>query len=200
MGDKTLSVVILAGGRGRRLGQDKAALPFGGGTLLQHVVDHLSALTDDVIAVVRRDQTLTVRGARMVADRRPEGGALVGIGTGLQAARYAWSLVVACDMPFISLPLVRYMRALTRCHDIVVPHVEAGYEPLHALYHRRCAAEVWQALDSGQHRLISFHTGLRVREIGQAQLDAYDPQGRSFYNINTPEDLAQASGWLRTKG
>lgn len=200
MPDAALSVVILAGGRGRRLGQDKATLPFGAGTLLQYVVDHLSALTDDVIAVLRRDQALTVRGARLVPDRRPEGGALVGIGTGLRAARYAWSLVVACDMPFVELPLVRYMRAQTRGHDIVVPHVEAGYEPLHALYHRRCAAAVWQALDSDQHRLISFHAGLRVREIGQAELDAHDPLGRSFYNINTPDDLRQASEWLRTKG
>lgn len=188
----SLSIIILAGGRGRRLGQDKASLPFGASSLLQHVVDHLSALSTDIVAVIRRDQSLSVRGARLVHDSRPEGGALVGIGTGLRVARHAWSLVIACDMPWVSLPLVRYMRAQTRLHDIVVPHPPPGYEPLHALYHRRCISAVWHALDTGQMRLISFYAGLRVREISADEIARIDSLGRSFFNINTPEELERA--------
>jgi molybdopterin-guanine dinucleotide biosynthesis protein A len=150
-----VSVVILAGGRGERLGQDKATLELGGAT-----------------------------------------GVLAGIAAGLTAARHAWSFVVACDMPFVNPRLVRYMFSQRAGYDIIVPHVPAGLEPLHALYHRRCRPPLHRALLQGQRRVISFYASLRVRYIEAAESEPLDPRDLSFFNINTPEDLVRARSWL----
>lgn len=196
MRNPSLSIVVLAGGRSRRLGRDKALLPFAGTILVQHVVDRLATLSTDVLVVTRVDQHLAVRGARGVEDIRPEGGVLAGIVAGLEAAHNEWCLVVGCDMPFVNPDLVGYMISQTPGYDVVVPHPEVGYEPLHALYHRRCAPAVRRALEAGEMRVVSFYASLRIRCIGPVELAHHDPQGRSFFNINSPEDLAQAAEWL----
>jgi len=192
-----VSAIMLAGGRGERLGRDKATLELGGRTLFQRVSDLLSELSADIIVVVRPDQQLDVPNARIVTDLEPYTGALAGIASGLAAARQAWSIVVACDMPFISLDLLRYLISLTPDQDVVVPQLDVGLEPLHALYHKRCLPELYQVLREGRRRVVSFYGSLQVRYVGPAQMRAYDPTGRSFFNINTPEDLAQAEQWLR---
>jgi len=191
-----VSAIMLAGGRGERLGRDKATLELGGRTLFQRVSDLLSELSADIIVVVRPDKQLDVPNARIVTDLEPYTGALAGIASGLAAARQAWSIVVACDMPFISLDLLRYLISLTPDQDVVVPQLDVGLEPLHALYHKRCLPELYQVLREGRRRVVSFYGSLRVRYVGPAQMRAYDPTGRSFFNINTPEDLAQAERWL----
>jgi molybdopterin-guanine dinucleotide biosynthesis protein A len=191
-----VSVVILAGGRGERLGQDKATLELGGATLLQRILDTLAPLSDDLVVVLRRDQDLSVPAARIVRDRGPFAGVLAGIAAGLTAARHAWSFVVACDMPFVNPRLVRYMFSQRAGYDIIVPHVPAGLEPLHALYHRRCRPPLHRALLEGQRRVISFYASLRVRYIEAAESEPLDPRELSLFNINTPEDLVRARSWL----
>jgi molybdopterin-guanine dinucleotide biosynthesis protein A len=191
--------VILAGGRGKRLGQDKAMLDFGGQPLVQYVSARLSPLSNDQVVVLRHEQTLEMSGVRLVTDVLPQAGVLAGITAGLEAARYDWSLVVACDMPFLNLNLLRYMIAQTAGYDVVVPRLEVGMEPLHALYHKRCLPALWQALERDERRVISFYETLRVRYIETPEVDRFDPLHRSFYNINTLEELEQARAWLREK-
>ena len=191
-----VSAVILAGGRGERLGQDKATLDLGGVTLLQRVLDTLAPLSDDLIVVLRHDQAFSVPAARIVRDLEPYRGVLAGMAAGLAAARHVWSLVVACDMPFINPRLVRYMYRQRSGYDIVVPRPSVGLEPLHALYHRRCLGPVHGALAGGGRRVISFYESLRVRYIEEPEIEALDPLQLSFFNVNTAEDLDLARGWL----
>jgi molybdenum cofactor guanylyltransferase len=191
-----VSIVILAGGRGERLGQDKATLDLAGVTLVQRTLDALAPLSDDFIVVLRSDQDLAVPLARIVRDLEAYAGVLAGMASGLEAARHAWSFVVACDMPFVNRRLVRYMYSQRAEYDIVVPRVSAGLEPLHALYHRNCLDPLRQALEKGQRRVISFYDSLRVRYIEGTELQDLDPLELSFFNINTPEDLELASSWL----
>lgn len=191
-----VSIVILAGGRGKRLGQDKAVLDFGGQPLVQYVSARLSPLSDDQVVVLRHEQVLKMSRVRMVTDVLPRAGVLAGITAGLQAACHDWSLVVACDMPFLNTDLVRYMIAQTPGHDVVVPRLEVGLEPLHALYHKRCLPALWQALERDERRVVSFYEALRVRYIEPPEVDRFDPLHRSFYNINTLEELEQAREWL----
>ncbi len=188
--------VVLAGGRSERLGRDKAGLLLGRETLLQRVVRTLSHLSDDLVAVVRADQQIVVPGARVVRDVAPYSGVLAGMAAGLMAARHDWALVVACDMPFLNLDLLRYMLSL-RCEvDVVVPRLDVGAEPLHALYHKRCLGALTKSLAEGRRRVISFYDTLRVRWVGTGEIARFDSQGRSFFNINTPDDLALAQSWL----
>ena len=195
----TVSTAILAGGRGERLGRDKATLELGGRPLVQRLVALLLELSTDVIVVLRSDQQLQVKEARIVTDVEPYAGALAGIAAGLAASRQEWCIVVACDMPFINLALLRYMISLTPNHDIVVPRLDVGLEPLHALYHKRCLPALYRALREGQRRLVSFYSSLHVRYVAPDELRILDPTGRSFFNINTPEELAQAERWLHER-
>lgn len=191
-----VSGVVLAGGRSERLGRDKAGLLLGRETLLQRVVRTLSCLSDDLIAVVRADQQVVVPEARVVQDVAPYSGVLAGMAAGLTAARHDWALVVACDMPFLNLGLLRYMLSL-RCEvDVVVPRLDVGAEPLHALYHKRCLGALSKSLAEGRRRVISFYDTLRVRWVDPEEIARFDSQGRSFFNINTPDDLALAQSWL----
>jgi len=192
-----VSVVILAGGRGERLGQDKATLDLGGISLLQRVLDAMAPLSDDLVVVLRRDQELAVMPpTRIVRDQEPFAGVLAGLAAGLETTRHAWSLLVACDMPFVSHRLVRYMFSRRPGYDIVVPRTPEGLEPLHAFYHHRCLLPLRQALVEGQRRVISFYRSLRVRYVEGAEIEVHDPGGLSFFNVNTPEDLARARDWL----
>lgn len=196
-----VSVVVLAGGRGKRLGADKAVVEVAPGeTLLQRALALVAPLSDDIIVVQRANQHLDVPGVRVVRDRFPFEGPLAGILAGIEAARQEWSLVVACDMPFLSRPLICYLLALRPGHDAVVPRLEVGMEPLHALYHRRAAPAIRAALERGERRLISFYCALRVRAVPPDELAPFDRDGRAFFNVNTPEDLAQARAWLCPEG
>lgn len=193
----SLSVVILAGGYGRRLGRDKAALLLGGETLLERAIRRMAWLSDDLVVVTRPDQELAASTACVVHDRPGQSGVLAGIAAGLAASSHAWAFVVACDMPFVNLDLVRYLAGLAAGYDIVVPRLPQGLEPLHALYSQCCLAAVERALYAGQQRVISFYPEVRVRYVSPDAMAPLDPELRSFFNINTPENLDQAQDWLR---
>ncbi|MHB0856926.1 MAG: molybdenum cofactor guanylyltransferase [Anaerolineae bacterium] len=192
-----LSVVILAGGRGERLGGDKASVVLGERALLQRQIDAaLSAGCDDVLIVLRADQRLSLEGVRVTRDLDQYEGVLAGLAAGLASARHDWSLVVACDMPFVEKRLVCYMMSLREDWDVVIPRRPEGLEPLHALYHKRCLPPIIDSLRQGRRRAVSFLDQCRVRELAPEEADRIDPEGRSFFNVNTPADLAQARAWL----
>jgi len=197
-----ISAAVLAGGRATRLGRDKVTIELGGETLIQRAVRLVSALSDDVIVVGRTDQqsqlAQLIHGARILSDAEPFVGVLAGIASGLVAARHDWCLVVACDMPFVSLDLVRYMMSLKEGYDVVVPRLEEGLEPLLSLYHKNCLPALLCALKLGARRVVSFYAPQRVRYVEAAEVHRIDPMGRSFHNINVPEDLVRAQEWLST--
>ncbi|NLD71878.1 MAG: molybdenum cofactor guanylyltransferase [Chloroflexi bacterium] len=193
-----ISAVVLAGGRGERLGMDKADVVLGGKTLLLRSLSLLAPLTDDPVVVLRPGQSLHggPPPARVVRDLAPYAGVLAGMAAGLQACRHDWAIVVACDMPFLNADLLAHMISLRDEHDIVVPRLTVGLEPLHALYHRRTLPAIRRAMDAGRRRLVSFYEGLDVRYVDEPTLLRLDPELRSLFNVNTPPDLALAEEWL----
>lgn len=194
--DKKVSVVVLAGGQGERLGGDKATVMLAGQRLLDRAIDRMACLSDDLIVVVRAGQDLEHSAARVVTDVLPDAGVLAGLAAGLQAARCPWAAVVACDMPFLDVRVFDLLIARTKECDAVVPRLDVGLEPLHALYSRRCLPAILACLKAGRRRVISFYTGLRVCYFPERELLRVDPDKRSFFNINTPEDLQWARGQL----
>jgi molybdopterin-guanine dinucleotide biosynthesis protein A len=188
-----ISVVILAGGQSERLGRDKSLLEVAGVPLLARTVQLLAALSDDLI-VVTNDPARYTRldlAARFVPDEKPGLGALMGMYSGLKAASYPRALVVACDMPFVNLPLLRYMLPLADGHDVVIPRLEGFLEPLHAIYDKSCLPYIRELLDSGQRKIIAFFGRVRVRYVEEQEIGEFDPLHLSFVNVNTPED------WIR---
>lgn len=190
-----LSVVVLAGGHGRRLGQDKSLLKVDGVPLLARTVQRLGTLTDDLVVVTNdgpRYESLALA-ARIVPDEKPGIGSLMGIYSGLRAARHSHALVVACDMPFLNLPLLRYMASLVPKHDVVVPRLGSLLEPLHAIYGKSCLPFIEELLGRGERQIIAFFYRVQVRYVEEAELERFDPDHLSFVNVNTPED------WVRVQ-
>ena len=193
-----ITAVILAGGQSRRLGRDKAVEPFDGEPLIRRVIRRASeaASAQQVVVVVAEPQ----RAAALPLDEEhltaidvfPDCGSLGGIYTGLDASTTEWSLVTACDMPFLSAPLLAHMAGLRDDVDAVVPVVDGRPEPTHALYNRRCLPAIEARLRAGQLKISGFFDDVAVRYVTENEIRDFDPDLLSFFNINRPEDLAQA--------
>ncbi len=197
-----VSGVIMAGGASRRLGRNKALERIGGKALIERVLDSLVPLTTEVVAVVARPEQAALRlpsWVRVVSDRYPGRGSLGGIFTGLDASAETWSLVVACDMPFLNPELLRHLMEESTNVDAVVPCLGGQPEPLHALYSKACLAPMERMLRAGHLKIAPLFQAVRVRYVDEGTIDRIDPQHLSFFNINTQADLEEARGYFRQK-
>lgn len=196
---QAISAVVLAGGESRRLGQDKCMLLVEGQSLLDRTLGLLASLAGDLV-VVSNDPRRTVDlpfPVRLVPDRQPGVGALMGLYSGLHAARHDRAVAVACDMPFLSLPLLRHMVSLSVDYDVVLPRLGDLVEPLHAVYGKGCLGPMERQLSCGRRRIVSFFDEVRVCYVEQAEVDRYDPRHLSFLNVNTPDDWRRVQALLR---
>ena len=128
----------------------------------------------------------------VAVDVFPDCGSLGGIYTGLNASPTQWCLVTACDMPFLSAPLLSHLASLRDGFDAVVPVVDGRPEPTHALYTRRCLPAIEARLSAGQLKISGFFDDVAVRYVPENEIRDFDPDLLSFFNINRPEDLARA--------
>ncbi|MFC2002915.1 molybdenum cofactor guanylyltransferase [Chloroflexota bacterium] len=191
-----ISCIVLAGGKGLRLGRNKALETVNSSSLLQRVVSQLSFLNSDIIIVAAAKQSFPgltgYSKLRIVVDAYPGKGPLVGICTGLAASDSFYNLVVACDMPFLSQALLQYMIQVTDNFDLVVPRLGRMVEPLHAIYSKNCSAPAEGLLSQGNRSVHQLLTMVRVRYVETEEIDRIDPQHLSFFNINTEVDLETA--------
>jgi len=194
-----LTVAVQAGGRSSRMGSDKALLRLDGIPLIERLLQRVSGLGEEILITTNRPQDYQYLGLRMASDPEPGAGALHGLRTALEAARGQTVLVLACDMPFVSRPLLEHMLQLAEAADLVVPRRGGEYEPLHAVYSKGCLPALEAALQQGQRRMISFFPSLNLHTVEQEEIDRLDPEGLSFFNVNTPEDLQKAERILAQK-
>ena len=195
--------IILAGGKNLRLGRSKALELLDGKSLLEHVIERLRPLSNQILIVASQEQLeLPVVGeAEILVDIYPNKGPLGGIYTGLLASQSSRSIVVACDMPFLNARLLRYMLQLSRDFDAVVPRLEKGMiEPLHAIYSKNCLNNMKKQLERNQLKVHSFLKTVRVRFIELAESQKLDPQLLSFFNINYQSDLERAIALAAKRG
>ena len=191
-----ISCIVLAGGKGLRLGRDKVQEVVGSSNLLQRVVSQLGSFNNDIIVVTASGKSLSQFSGyprfRIVTDIYPGRGALGGIYTGLAVSNSLYNLVVACDMPFLNQALLRYMIQISSGFDLVVPRVGDLVEPLHAVYSKSCLAPIEGLLDRGELRVSALFGLVKVRYVEADEIDSFDPKHLSFLNINTKADLAMA--------
>lgn len=195
-----VTVAIQAGGRSSRMGRDKALLPLGGKPLIEHVLQRVEGLGDEVLVTTNRPEDYAFLGKRMVGDQRPGAGALDGLLTALEAAGGERVLLLACDMPFVSRSLLEHMLAIETDAEVVIPRRGGKLQPLHAIYAKSCAGPVREALGAGEKRMISFFPRIQTWIVEQEILDQYDPDGLSTFNVNTPDELTQAEQLLGEMG
>jgi FdhD protein len=180
--------VILAGGESRRMGCDKALLPIDGALFIDHVYARLATLFDEVLIVTNAPEFYRELPCRKVPDLYPRQGVLAGIHAGLCHAGREKIFVAGCDMPFLSAAVIRRLCQDRAKGEVVIPRSDKGVEPLHALYDKRCRPAIEAALDAGEKRIVSFFPQVRVHEVPAEVFQECDPSGRSFCNINTPQE------------
>ncbi len=189
--------IVLAGGKGLRLGRRKALEVVGDKRLLERVVERLRLVGGHILVVTSREQFDLLSDFDhdgVLVDIYPDMGPLSGIYTGLMASPCQRNIVVACDMPFLNVTLLRYLVELCQGFDAVVPSLSPGtLEPLHAVYTKDCAEGIKTQLESGNPKVNAFLKGVRVRYVDRTECLRLDPQLLSFFNINSLADLEQAN-------
>ncbi|HEY5984317.1 MAG TPA: molybdenum cofactor guanylyltransferase [Anaerolineales bacterium] len=198
-----LSVAVQAGGQSTRMGENKALKPFLGRPLIERVVKRLEPTADELLITTNEPGTYDFLKIRQEPDAHPGLGPLGGLYTALMAAHLPIVAVIACDLPFASGPLVVASAGIL-LHDgadVVIAESPEGYEPLHAVYRREaCLPAIEAAIDSGQRRVISWFPQVQVRKLTNDEKARYDPDGLAFWNVNTPQEFADAEQRAKTIG
>jgi molybdenum cofactor guanylyltransferase len=204
------SIAILAGGQSRRLGRDKALISIhpDGRPLIAHQIELLRVLSDDLFIVGQERPGYRDLRAPLVLDDYPGEGPLGGIATALRRARHERVLVVACDLPFLSPSLLRWMLEQDRSRAAVVPSIPGQSrqgvglvrQSTHAIYAQSMLSAVENALSRGIRQAAQVLANIDACYLPVERLVRFDPGLRSFFSINTPDERDQAIVWLQSAG
>lgn len=192
--DQLKGAVVLAGGDSKRLGQPKALLDFNGRVLIEIVVETLSFYFHEITVVTDRPELYSFLPVRFTGDLldTKQKSPLRGIHAGLSSSTLPYQFVVACDMPFVNLDLIKYMSGFAASNDAVVPRISKHYQPLHAFYKRSCIDIIERQVAGGYYKVTDFYRHIKVKYIAMSEINRFDPGQRSFININTMEDYEKS--------
>jgi molybdopterin-guanine dinucleotide biosynthesis protein A len=174
------------------MGTPKALLLFDDEPLIVHVVATLQRQFADVVVVTAPGQDLPSMPVTLVRDEVAHQGPVGGIYYGLTAARSDAAFVTSCDSVFLNVDLISHLRSQLREHDIVVPYWQGRFQPLHSVYRRSVLPLLAGQLARGELRPVHLFDKVRLRRIDEDEIRRFDPEGSSFFNMNTPEDYAEA--------
>ena len=209
---KTLSVtgVILAGGKSRRMGQNKALLQLGDDSLIAHVIRCMRNATDELLLITNNHAEYAHLGLPMHSDMIPDAGALGGIYTGLMHASHDVVVCVACDSPFLQPKLLSYLVSVLGEYDAVMPYThqensashndnQITFQTLCAAYSKRCLPIIELMLQESELRVHALQERAYIQCVSPEVWQEFDPDGISFFNINTPNDLEKADSYMRSQ-
>ncbi|MBK7918815.1 MAG: molybdenum cofactor guanylyltransferase [Chloroflexi bacterium] len=187
-----VTVAIMAGGKSSRMGTDKAFVDFQGRPMIEAVLARVSGLGAETILIANQPAAFAHLGLPVFTDVLPDNGPLGGIYTAVYHAQTPYTLVVACDMPWLNPALLAYQLELRHTADVVVPRWGKYPEPLHAVYSQACLPPIEANLRAQRLKITGFFGQVAVRFVEREEIEAVDRNGRSFANVNTPEDLHNA--------
>ncbi|HEX7765583.1 MAG TPA: molybdenum cofactor guanylyltransferase [Nitrospira sp.] len=194
--------VVLAGGKSRRMGEDKRFLTVGEETLLTRTTSVMAQLFPEVLVIIAQDSSpLAVSGCQVYRDLIADCGSLGGLYTGLAKATGQRVFVVACDMPFLNPGMIRWFVDRDPEADIVMARLPTGLQPLHAVYSKRAlpVLERMATTHALKIQLIASEPSLHTTVVLPAEWGERDALAKSFQNVNTPADLEAARAALRNR-
>lgn len=205
------AVAILVGGRSRRMrGRAKAALPLGGGTVLERVLHKADGLGCPVQLVAGRETAadsgelaglLERLGRPVVRDLHPDAGPLGGLEAAFAATGAGRVLLLACDLPFLTRPFLAWLVSQGSEASAVVPAEEDGRcHPLCAVYPASCRGELRERIEARRLRAHDFVRAIGARILPRPLWQRFDEDGRLLANLNEPADYRQALRWLEEAG
>ncbi len=175
-------------------------MPFLGQPMIAYVAGRLRKMADEMIVTTNQPEKYAFLELPVFPDLLPDMGALGGLYTALSAARYPVVAVVACDMPFIKLDLLRAQcrMIIEKNVDVVIPRSPQGLEPLHAAFRQECCLPaVREALQAGERKMVSWFSAVRALVLEPDEVAVYDPEFTSFVNVNNPEEFRRAEELAR---
>ncbi len=186
--------VILSGGLSTRFnGNNKAFIRVGGKLMLDRLYDVFSDLFDEIILVTNHPLQFLEWDLTIVSDIFSDRSSLTGIHAGLFYMKNPFAFFSACDTPFLKKELVETLiENIEKNIDIIMPETAAGFEPLCAIYSKRCLKQAEQHLKENKFKIQWAFRGNRIKNIPENLLRTKDPDLLSFFNINTPDDLVRA--------
>jgi molybdopterin-guanine dinucleotide biosynthesis protein A len=187
------TAAIIAGGRAQRLdGLDKSDLVIGGRRIMDRQLSVLGHVADHILIVSNDHHRFRSSGLRVCADLIPGAGPLGGLYTALVRSPSDRTIVVACDLPFLTVAFLRHLTARAGGTDATIPRTAAGTQPLCAVYDRTCIEPIRSRLARGELRVAGLGDTVRVTDIGPSEVAPFDSDGALFFNVNTPDDYAHA--------
>jgi molybdopterin-guanine dinucleotide biosynthesis protein A len=193
------SAVVLAGGKSSRMGRPKALLPFGDEPLIVHIIRALKRIFPEIVVVTAPGQDMPALPVKLVRDEVAYQGPVGGIYYGLKAAGGEFCFVTSCDVAFVNSALICYLASQILQHDVVVPYWQDRFQPLHAVYRRSVLPLLESQLERGELRPVYLFDRVRTHRVGEEEIRSFDPQGLSFFNMNTPADYQEAlERWKKT--
>ncbi len=196
---KGITGIVLAGGKSSRFGSNKALIEVNGVRLIERVINIMASVFQRVILITNTPQEYAYLQLPMHEDLIKGLGPLGGILTGLEAMSDEAGFFMACDMPFLNIELVRHIVEARDDFDAVVPRMGWKIEALHALFTKRCVPGIRALIDSGEYQIIKIFPKIRVRYVDEEEIRAFDPQLRSFFNVNRPEELQNHQAFSTSK-
>lgn len=183
--------VILAGGLNSRMGgNNKAFLKVGGQPILNRLLDTIAPFFEEILLVTRQPEIYADLPVRIVTDIYPARSSLTGIHAGLKSAAAPLTFVLPCDAPFVQPGLVRFLLGeIEPSLDVIVPLIDSHYEPLCAIYSKRCLPLIEDQLDRDDFTILNFFDQVNLKTIPAQRIKTADNDMISFYNVNTPEAL-----------
>ena len=188
-----MTAVILAGGKNSRMGRNKAFLKIKGKTFIERQIELLRKVFDEIIISANTPSEYEYLDLHVAEDVFPNKGPLGGIYTGLILSNSFYTFMLACDMPFVEVELIKHLKGLTEGYDAVVPKSERGLEPLHAFYSKDCIVPIKKELDLNNLRIISFFPDVRVKTVELDSLASSKNFNNSIKNLNTMEEYERES-------
>lgn len=190
-----MTAAIIAGGENTRIGTNKSFLRLYGRPIIEIQLEILGRIFDKIVISTNEPELFFRYKMPLIGDIFAQKGPLCGVLSVLSWSKEDEIFAIGCDMPFINSTLIRHIID-NREHNITVPMCNGRPEPLFSVYSKGI-------IDSGV-RLLSHGRGLsdliagdRVKHIEEAEVRAIDPEGRSFVNINTPEEFKEAANYCR---
>lgn len=184
------AAVILAGGMSRRMGRDKAALPFGEVTMLSHLVNTYRPHFDMVAVSLNKAGRFDTAGALEVVDRHPGDGPMAGLEAAFLETGADVIFLTGTDLPLGDPALAKHLLELRGGHDVCLIRSEKGPEPLFAIYSSSCLPAIQKALSEGRRSMFSMLQEVRTLEIPAENLTQFDVQ-KILTNVNDPEEYAR---------
>lgn len=195
--NKKMNAIILSGGAGSRLGgKEKAFLKLGDDTFVGRKIKMLKPLFEEIIVVTNNPQLYVGLKVKIIKDEKEGAGPLMGLYCGLKGSSADLNFVTASDTPFLKTELVRYLIKNADDYDVVVPQWHGMTEPLCAVYSKRCIPYIEKVIGENG-RINSFYKFSKVKFISERELKKTDPEGISFFNVNTPSDYQKAIRCIR---